>query len=82
MGTHSLAVVVGAVDDALLLLFLQDTRHYGLSNDADASVIHHYRAECVQPLLVNISVCLKQKHQYPFQPPLEKEKKHFLTKLK
>lgn len=62
MRTHGLAVVVGAVDDALLLLFLKDARHYSLSDDTDAPVINHNRAECVQPLQVSIRVCLQQKH--------------------
>lgn len=57
---NSLSIVVGAVDHTLLLVFLQDTRNNRLSNDTDATIIHHGRPECVEPLCVYICVGLQQ----------------------
>lgn len=48
--------VDGAVDDALLLLSLQDTRDDGLGCDAVASVVHHDRPQSVQTLHVHSPV--------------------------
>lgn len=60
MRTHSLPVVIRTVDDALLLLFLQDTRDDCLNDYADAAVVYHSQAKCVQPLRVDIRVSLQQ----------------------
>lgn len=47
---HCLAEVNGAVDDTLLLVPLQDAGDDGLGRDTVAAVIHHHRAQRVQPL--------------------------------
>lgn len=57
---NSLSIVVGAIDHTLLLMFLQDTGNNRLSNDTDATIIHHGRPECVEPLCVYICVGLQQ----------------------
>lgn len=53
MRHHSLPKVNGAIDDALLLLALQDTWDDGLGGDTIASVVHHDCPESVQTLHVH-----------------------------
>lgn len=53
---NSLSEVNGAVDDALLLLTLQDTWDDGLGCDTVAPVVHHYCPKCVQTLHIHRTV--------------------------
>ena len=57
MGHDRLAEVNGAVDNALLLLTLQDPRDDGLGGDTVAPVVHHHGAQSVQTLHVHRAVC-------------------------
>lgn len=47
MCKNSFSIVIGAINYSLLLMFLQYTRNYCLSNDTDAAIIHHSCSECV-----------------------------------
>ncbi len=53
---NCLPKVNGAVDDALLLLTLQDTRDDGLGGDPVTSVVHHDCPKSVQTLHVHCAV--------------------------
>lgn len=56
VGQHGGAEVDAAVDDALLLLLLQDAGDDGLRGDAVPAVVHHHRAQRVQPRRVHRAV--------------------------
>ena len=58
VGDDRLAKVDGSVDDALLLLSLQDTWDDGLGGDAVAAVVHHHGAQGVEALEVHSVVHL------------------------
>lgn len=54
------SVVIRAIDNTLLLMFLQYTRNNCLSNNTDATIIHHSCPKCVKPFSVDICICLQQ----------------------
>lgn len=47
MCKNSFSIVIGAINYSLLLVFLQNTRNYCLSNNTDAPIIHHSCPKCV-----------------------------------
>lgn len=53
---NRLSKVDGAIDDALLLLTLQDAGDDGLGGDTVASVVHHYCPQSVQTLHIHCPV--------------------------
>lgn len=60
MCKNSFSVVIRAIDNTLLLMFLQYTRNDCLSNNTDATIIHHSCPKCVEPFNVDISIGLQQ----------------------
>lgn len=47
MCKNSFSIVIGTINYTLLLVFLQYTRNYCLSNNTDAPIIHHSCPKCV-----------------------------------
>lgn len=58
---NSFSIVIRAIDNTLLLIFLQYPRNDRLSNDTDATIIYHSCPKCVKPLYVYWCVCLQEK---------------------
>lgn len=63
---NSFSIVIRAIDDTLLLIFLQYPRNYRLSDNTDTTIIHHSCPECVKLLCVDRCVCLKQSNYFCF----------------
>lgn len=68
MSKHVFPVVIGAVDNTLLLIFLQYSGNDGLSDYTDAPIIYHGRPERVKTFYVYRCVSLQQsrEHEYFF----------------
>lgn len=56
--TNSFSIIVRAIDYILLLVFLQYPRNDRLSDNTDATIIHHSSPKCVKPLYVDRRICL------------------------